>query len=162
MAAERVVDRQVEYQFGTLLERCVGSIHEQGGMHSGGNALSSPLPVAPHQNAARSGEPVVEGGQQQGWIKVQGQACRLLGPIDCGCWGCREEALRLYRYSCAGLASCRPSRLQPGSTHNRLRDMRAPLAPGRGMPAIPMERTTRRQRRGFGSFGPELCGALCG
>src|SRR5712691_10580128 len=120
-------------------------------MHRGGETLPLPLPVEPHQGPGRSGEPVVEGGQEQFWIKVQGQTCRLLGPIDGRCWGRREGARRPCRSSWAGLVSCRRWQRQLGSTLNRLLDMRAPDALRRGTPAIPMEHVASRQGRWLGS-----------
>ena len=50
----------------------------------------------------------------------------------------------------------------PTKRYARLRDMRALHAPRRGIPAIPMERTTRCQRLWLGSFCPELCVAFFG
>jgi hypothetical protein len=88
MVEEGIVPGQVWHQLSVLhVERFVGGMHEQRGVHSRSDAPLIPLPVDPHQGAGRSRDDVVDGRQEQFRIKVKGQACSLRDPIDRERWG---------------------------------------------------------------------------
>src|SRR5207244_1407265 len=73
-----------------------GSLHKQGGVHAGGDALAMSLPIDPEEDTSCCGDAMVEGGQKEVRMQVKDQAGCLRGPIDHRREG-RDEPERPHR-----------------------------------------------------------------
>jgi hypothetical protein len=65
------------------LERFVGSMHQQRGVHGKGGKLGLLPPIDPHQFAGRSADHLVGGVCEEDRGKVKGHECCLLLPFYC-------------------------------------------------------------------------------